>query len=646
MIVTLLLGMACAAQAVDRTWTGNGGDMLWTNAANWNPSTYAPLAGDTALIDANDIVINTTVNASRIDIATANGEHGSLYFNGSLDMTTGALYQWVRIGLGTAGSSITAKGYFHMESGNLVLGNATYGAVFNVGVFGHGVLNMSGGTITLGNGYFTVSDGEINMTGGTITADIFKLNEVPGSGTAPEYNSVVDLAGGTIIVTSYRGYASMAAYQEAIAGWIADGSLIAYGGTGVVQATYDGDQTTLVGVEGSATQVSITTQPVSQIADDGDNVTLFVVAETGGAGTLAYQWYKDGVALSDGGNFSGSNDPCLVITSADSLANNGGYRCHVTTELNPEGAYSLTAALRVVLPYTYDFLEPYDPVNGDGGWSADWKDFSRDEMNDGLTYIGQNYGAAGSGLLVVRRTPEPPYDKFTVYCDLGSVMDIGVLSTYHNAQYGPENVTIAVSSLAAPDQTDPDDLTDWTSLTYDSTFVGNGSTNINRVQLTSLWPAGGARWVRMIYRCNHPGWNDDIPMFFEFELSDYPVPQVTSQPSNVTAVASNQAQFTVAAIGKPTLSYAWYHDGDLLSDGGDISGATTTQLTVANVVPDDQGDYYCVVTNSEGSATSNVASLTVSCNAEIDGDINVDCEVNLEDLAAMAGNWLEDSLTP
>ena len=89
-------------------------------------------------------------------------------------------------------------------------------------------------------------------------------------------------------------------------------------------------------------------------------------------------------------------------------------------------------------------------------------------------------------------------------------------------------------------------------------------------------------------------------------------PFITSQPANRTNNAGTTASFTVTAVGTPTLNYFWFKNGSLLSNGGNISGATTSNLTVANVLGADGGAYTIVVSNSVGSATnSSPAVLTV-----------------------------------
>jgi lysozyme len=93
-------------------------------------------------------------------------------------------------------------------------------------------------------------------------------------------------------------------------------------------------------------------------------------------------------------------------------------------------------------------------------------------------------------------------------------------------------------------------------------------------------------------------------------------PTVTQDPEDEVVDEGETASFTVAATGDTPLSYQWQKDQVNLSNGGDISGATSTNLQIANCEEADEGDYRCVVTNSYGSDTSNEASLTVNSGAQ------------------------------
>jgi hypothetical protein len=71
------------------------------------------------------------------------------------------------------------------------------------------------------------------------------------------------------------------------------------------------------------------------------------------------------------------------------------------------------------------------------------------------------------------------------------------------------------------------------------------------------------------------------------------------------------ATFQVSAIGSPPLGYHWFFNGTSLTNGGSISGVTTTQLTVSNAAVANVGTYSVVVANPYGSATSALATLTL-----------------------------------
>jgi Immunoglobulin I-set domain len=88
--------------------------------------------------------------------------------------------------------------------------------------------------------------------------------------------------------------------------------------------------------------------------------------------------------------------------------------------------------------------------------------------------------------------------------------------------------------------------------------------------------------------------------------------QITDQPDSLSVAVGNQASFSVTATGTPPLSYQWRKNGTNLANGGNISGVTTTNLTLTNVQTNNAGNYTVVVTNAYGSVTSVVAMLTVT----------------------------------
>lgn len=83
-------------------------------------------------------------------------------------------------------------------------------------------------------------------------------------------------------------------------------------------------------------------------------------------------------------------------------------------------------------------------------------------------------------------------------------------------------------------------------------------------------------------------------------------PTIVASPSSQTAALGAPVTFSVSASGTGPLTYAWRKNGVA------IPGANAATLTLPSVQAADAGNYSVVVTNSAGSATSAVATLTLS----------------------------------
>src|ERR1051326_9075554 len=96
-------------------------------------------------------------------------------------------------------------------------------------------------------------------------------------------------------------------------------------------------------------------------------------------------------------------------------------------------------------------------------------------------------------------------------------------------------------------------------------------------------------------------------------LPNDPRPVITNQPASYSGSPGDNVTFTVGATGVPTLFYQWRKDGTDLSDGGTLSGATTSALSLTSAQPSDNGNYTVVITNIFGASTSTPpAVLTIS----------------------------------
>ncbi|HEY4246900.1 MAG TPA: ExeM/NucH family extracellular endonuclease [Lacunisphaera sp.] len=99
-------------------------------------------------------------------------------------------------------------------------------------------------------------------------------------------------------------------------------------------------------------------------------------------------------------------------------------------------------------------------------------------------------------------------------------------------------------------------------------------------------------------------YSDHDPVVIGVTLVSAPI--ITAQLDSQTAVAGSSVTFQVTVTGTPTPTYQWR------LNGVPIAGATSATYTISNVLTADAGSYDVVVSNSEGSITSNAATLVVN----------------------------------
>jgi len=87
-------------------------------------------------------------------------------------------------------------------------------------------------------------------------------------------------------------------------------------------------------------------------------------------------------------------------------------------------------------------------------------------------------------------------------------------------------------------------------------------------------------------------------------------PTITAQPANQIVTVGEAATFSVMATGTAPLTYRW------LKNSASIAGATGASYTTPATLAGDSGEKFeVVVSNSAGSATSTIATLTVNAAA-------------------------------
>jgi alpha-tubulin suppressor-like RCC1 family protein len=95
-------------------------------------------------------------------------------------------------------------------------------------------------------------------------------------------------------------------------------------------------------------------------------------------------------------------------------------------------------------------------------------------------------------------------------------------------------------------------------------------------------------------------------------LTVHKAPAITKQPANTTVDEGENATFESTASGFPAPTVQWERSTDAGGTWNAIAGATSTQLTVANVTFSENGnEYRARFTNVAGEAVSAAATLTV-----------------------------------
>ncbi|MBE7184515.1 MAG: autotransporter domain-containing protein [Methylobacterium mesophilicum] len=134
-------------------------------------------------------------------------------------------------------------------------------------------------------------------------------------------------------------------------------------------------------------------------------------------------------------------------------------------------------------------------------------------------------------------------------------------------------------------------------------YVVNSAT-----QITAVTPSGQAGTSDV--SVTTPGGTATLASAYTYVVLT--APAATTQPADQTVAVGATATFTAAASGSPAPTVQW----QVSTNGGgsftDIAGATASSYTTPATAASDNGNHYrAVFNNSQGTATTNAAALTV-----------------------------------
>jgi pectin methylesterase-like acyl-CoA thioesterase len=347
------------------------------------------------------------------------------------------------------------------------------------------------------------------------------------------------------------------------------------------------------------------TGPTNQTVIAGNSTTLSATA--GGLPAPTFQWQTNGV------NVTGATNSSLALNNVQ-YAQNGYVYSLIAT--NTVGAVTNSMTLMVVvtpsvtgLPGSYatnfDDDVTFSPsVAGVPTPTLQWQ-FNGNNLTDGPTGNGSTISGSTSSTFTITNA---------------QTADSGVYSLIASNAAGivTNSVTLTISSggSVSPSITGPTDQT--VVQTSNATFTASVSglpvpalqwlqngTNINGATTSSLtlnnvqYSQNG--YVYSLVASNSAGMATNSATLYVLVP-----PTISIQPTNLVVTNTQNAAFSVTAGGVPSPAYQWYFNGSL------ITNATSAIYTIASASPTNIGSYSVIVTNSVGSVTSSVVTLTVN----------------------------------
>ena len=420
--------------------------------------------------------------------------------------------------------------------------------------------NAGGYSVVVSNSYGSVTSSPVSLAVSDLFIASQPFSRTNKAGTAATFG----VGAGSVEPISYQWRKGAVSLTD---GWKVSGSASAMltlsdvvaadaGGYSVVVSSSHGSVTSLVATL-TVLDPSILSQPTSQNANEGESVELSV--EAGGTPPLTYQW-----------RFYGTNLPARTDASLDlenvTADQAGPYLVVVSSACG--AITSVVATLRVwTLGEALNAAQLPWISGGDAPWTAQYT-----ETHDGQLAAQSGYISGWGETWVETHVLGPGTLSFwwkiqTYASDPRDWYDR--LEFYTNGTVAAEIVRDA----------------DWAQRTY-SLGAGQQTLRWNYYDVGSMAPGQG--WLDQVTFTPSPG-----------------PPFIVTQPANQTVELGGTATFVVLASGGPAPSYQWRFYGT------NLPAQTGASLVLAGVTTNQAGLYVVVLTNTYGSVTSAVATLTV-----------------------------------
>jgi len=335
--------------------------------------------------------------------------------------------------------------------------------------------------------------------------------------------------------------------------------------------------------------ISFTTQPASAVVVNPATVTLEAAAT--GAGTITYQWYKDGVVISNATStqYVTGVAGTYKVRATSSLGNSVVYAdsSDATVALNSVAITSQPIGASITNSNSYDLSVT---ATGAGQISYQW-------FKDGSAISGataDTYTATTSATYMVRVSSTVSGSTTSVDSN-DAVLDINSISIATQPQSGAINSgtrTFTVSATASG------------TLSYQWFKDGSSISGANGPSYAAT--VAGTYKVRLTSTKNGSSYSIDSA---DATLTINSV-SITSQPTDAIILATDTNEFSVTATGAGVLSYQWSRGSSPISGANSRTYSTSTSGTYKVVVTSTIGGVSKYITSS--SATLSINSVTFS----------------------------------
>ena len=353
---------------------------------------------------------------------------------------------------------------------------------------------------------------------------------------------------------------------------------------------------------GLAVAPAITSQPLNQSVLVGQTATFSVTAS--GTAPLSYQWSQNGTAI------TGATSSSYTTPAETTSANGAKFTVVISNTAGSVTSNSATLAVTAAAVAPSIASQPSNQTTF-AGQTATFSVIASGTAP--LSYQWQKNGAAiGGAISSSYTTPaETTSDngaQFTVVVSntAGTIISNAATLTVNPDPVAPSITAQPASQTINAGQTATFSVTATGTPPLSYQWQKNGAAIAGATSSSYTTPAetasdNGAQFSVVV--SNSAGTVTSNAAILTVNAP----PAVTAQPVNQTVAVGQTATFSVTATGTAPLSYQWRKNST------NISGATASAYTTPATASTDNGAQFSVViSNTAGSVTSNIATLTVN----------------------------------